>query len=376
MAFPVLSTYRLQMRGDCFTFADAEDLLHYLDDLGVSHLYLSPILTAVAGLHPRLRRHRSHHRVGRARRSRGAGPAVGGGAVARHGPDRRHRAQPPRRRQTRTEPVVVGRPASTAESSAFCLVLRHRLGRWTTAESCCRSGFRRRRRRPRGRRRRAAARRPGVSHRAGDRLGHPARGARPSALPADRLAQRGLRLPAVLLDHLAGRAASGGPRGVRRHPRRGQALVRRGPGRRRCASTTRTDCPIPQAIWRGCARSPDRDAWIVIEKILAVDEPLDPRLPVAGTTGYDALREIGGLFIDPAGAGPLTDLVESTGAAYDEMPELARELKAEAVTDTLGSELAPAAPRHRRRDGCRPPGPARRRRRAAQPRRTCTGPTT
>ena len=37
------------MRGDCFTFADAEDLVPYLDDLGVSHLYLSPILTAVHG---------------------------------------------------------------------------------------------------------------------------------------------------------------------------------------------------------------------------------------------------------------------------------------------------------------------------------------
>ena len=50
-------------------------------------------------------------------------------------------------------------------------------------------------------------------------------------------------------------------------------------------------------------------AWIVVEKILAVDEALEPTLPVAGTTGYDALREIGGVFIDPAGAGPLTDLV-------------------------------------------------------------------
>src|SRR6185312_16498916 len=53
MAFPVLSTYRLQLRGASsgfgFTFADAENLLDYLDDLGVSHLYLSPIMTAVAG---------------------------------------------------------------------------------------------------------------------------------------------------------------------------------------------------------------------------------------------------------------------------------------------------------------------------------------
>src|SRR4029077_16755861 len=53
MAFPVLSTYRLQLRGAAsgfgFTFADAENLLDYLDDLGVSHLYLSPILTPVTG---------------------------------------------------------------------------------------------------------------------------------------------------------------------------------------------------------------------------------------------------------------------------------------------------------------------------------------
>ena len=48
MASPVLSTYRLQLR-DGFTFADTEKLVDYLDDLGVTHLYLSPILTATPG---------------------------------------------------------------------------------------------------------------------------------------------------------------------------------------------------------------------------------------------------------------------------------------------------------------------------------------
>ena len=81
-------------------------------------------------------------------------------------------------------------------------------------------------------------------------------------------------------------------------------------------------------------------AWIVIEKILAVDEPLDPSLPVAGTTGYDALREVGGLLVDPSGARPLTELVTSTGTDYKEMPQLARALKVRAVTDILGSELS------------------------------------
>jgi (1->4)-alpha-D-glucan 1-alpha-D-glucosylmutase len=71
------------------------------------------------------------------------------------------------------------------------------------------------------------------------------------------------------------------------------------------------------------------DAWIVIEKILAPDEALEASLPVAGTTGYDALREIGGLLIDPA------------GAADDEPLEATiRELKVATATETLASELA------------------------------------
>jgi (1->4)-alpha-D-glucan 1-alpha-D-glucosylmutase len=43
-----VSTYRLQLTED-FTFADAEARLDYFAALGVSHLYLSPILTASPG---------------------------------------------------------------------------------------------------------------------------------------------------------------------------------------------------------------------------------------------------------------------------------------------------------------------------------------
>ncbi|MET7478849.1 malto-oligosyltrehalose synthase [Streptomyces sp. NPDC005648] len=45
--------------------------------------------------------------------------------------------------------------------------------------------------------------------------------------------------------------------------------------------------------------------WTVVEKILADGEPLPASWPVAGTTGYDALRHVDGLFADPAGAGEL-----------------------------------------------------------------------
>src|SRR5215207_2360305 len=45
---PLVATYRLQLGPD-LTFADATALVPYLWDLGVSHLYLSPVLQARRG---------------------------------------------------------------------------------------------------------------------------------------------------------------------------------------------------------------------------------------------------------------------------------------------------------------------------------------
>ncbi|MEU3516078.1 malto-oligosyltrehalose synthase [Streptomyces sp. NPDC006654] len=45
--------------------------------------------------------------------------------------------------------------------------------------------------------------------------------------------------------------------------------------------------------------------WTVVEKILSDGEHLPAAWPVAGTTGYDALRHVDGLFTDPSGAGEL-----------------------------------------------------------------------
>ncbi|MFF4956232.1 malto-oligosyltrehalose synthase [Streptomyces sp. NPDC001222] len=45
--------------------------------------------------------------------------------------------------------------------------------------------------------------------------------------------------------------------------------------------------------------------WTVVEKILAAHERLPAAWPVAGTTGYDALHRLDGLFTDPAGAADL-----------------------------------------------------------------------
>ena len=47
-------------------------------------------------------------------------------------------------------------------------------------------------------------------------------------------------------------------------------------------------------------------AWVVTEKILGPQETLPDDWSCAGTTGYDALRLVDGLFLDPAGGDALT----------------------------------------------------------------------
>ncbi len=59
-------------------------------------------------------------------------------------------------------------------------------------------------------------------------------------------------------------------------------------------------------------------AWVVVEKILEGGEPLPVDWACAGTTGYDALLQIGGVLTDPAGAAPLTELyTQLTGESAD-----------------------------------------------------------
>ncbi|MGW5877999.1 malto-oligosyltrehalose synthase [Nocardiopsis terrae] len=59
------------------------------------------------------------------------------------------------------------------------------------------------------------------------------------------------------------------------------------------------------------------DGWIVVEKILAPGESLPDSWPVAGTTGYDALREICGVFVDPEAEPVLTALARERGVPTD-----------------------------------------------------------
>jgi (1->4)-alpha-D-glucan 1-alpha-D-glucosylmutase len=70
----------------------------------------------------------------------------------------------------------------------------------------------------------------------------------------------------------------------------------------------------PGAYMRRLRAAIGPDRWLLVEKILGVGEELPASWPVNGTSGYESLREIQGVFVDPDGAGLLTQLAaEHTG---------------------------------------------------------------
>lgn len=81
-------------------------------------------------------------------------------------------------------------------------------------------------------------------------------------------------------------------------------------------------------------------AWVVVEKILEGEEDLPADWYCAGTTGYDALLRVGGLFCDPAAEAPLTALyAELTGDTVD-FDAVVLTAKREVVEHGLYAEVA------------------------------------
>jgi (1->4)-alpha-D-glucan 1-alpha-D-glucosylmutase len=86
-------------------------------------------------------------------------------------------------------------------------------------------------------------------------------------------------------------------------------------------------------------------AWVVVEKILAADETLPSDWACAGTTGYDALRVVDGLFLDPAGGDALSaEYARFCRGAGGEWPsprfaEVATQAKREIANGSLSAEV-------------------------------------
>ena len=94
----------------------------------------------------------------------------------------------------------------------------------------------------------------------------------------------------------------------------------------------------PQGYFERLRRAVPK-AWIVAEKILEPGERLREKWPIAGTTGYEFLNRVGGLFIDSTGEEPLTRIyTEFTGVDPD-YHGLVRERKQQVLRGTLGSDV-------------------------------------
>ncbi|MCU1392324.1 MAG: 1,4-alpha-D-glucan 1-alpha-D-glucosylmutase [Ilumatobacteraceae bacterium] len=81
------------------------------------------------------------------------------------------------------------------------------------------------------------------------------------------------------------------------------------------------------------------DAWIVIEKILEPGEVLPAAWPVDGTTGYDVMRRITGLFVEPTAELAFTALFEEFTGSSARLDAVVFAAKHQALHDLFGTEL-------------------------------------
>ena len=347
-SLPLLSTYRLQMRGDAFTFADAVSIVDYLDGLGISHVYLSPLLTATTGsnhgydvvdpstVSPALGGRAGFEHLVREVRSRGMGVIVD--IVPNH--------------------VGVGDPRQNAW---WWDVLRR--GRDSAYASFFDIDW-------------------SEDNGADGRIALPVLGSADAVqeLTVDRtgdepvLAYYDKRFP------IAPGTDDGTPAEI--HARQAYRLVPWDSGLigyRRfftvddLAAVRVEDPRVFDAVHAQVASWIDDDLvdglrvdhpdgladpsaylerlrsligpqrWLVIEKILAEGEPLDMTLPVDGTTGYDALDELAAVFVDPRGDKALTAVSRTyTGSDGDAawLHSQERDLKCSVLRSGLAPEVA------------------------------------
>jgi len=81
------------------------------------------------------------------------------------------------------------------------------------------------------------------------------------------------------------------------------------------------------------------EAWLVVEKILEPGELL-PTWPVDGTTGYDALAEVCGVFVDPATEAFFDTLDHHLTGGETSWQDLVHQTKFTVATTHLAAELA------------------------------------
>jgi (1->4)-alpha-D-glucan 1-alpha-D-glucosylmutase len=82
------------------------------------------------------------------------------------------------------------------------------------------------------------------------------------------------------------------------------------------------------------------EAWIVVEKILSADETMPKTWPIEGTTGYDFMEKLGGLWVDPEGEARMTRAFEVLTDTPWNPTDGSRRARRDVLSDALHSELA------------------------------------
>lgn len=81
------------------------------------------------------------------------------------------------------------------------------------------------------------------------------------------------------------------------------------------------------------------EPYIVVEKILGQDETLPEDWPIAGTTGYDFINEVGHIFIDSKGLESLDELYRNFTGESRSFEDIARVSSLKIIRDLLSAEL-------------------------------------
>jgi (1->4)-alpha-D-glucan 1-alpha-D-glucosylmutase len=94
----------------------------------------------------------------------------------------------------------------------------------------------------------------------------------------------------------------------------------------------------PRSYCRRLAEGVGPRTWVIVEKILAPDEPLRD-WAVAGTTGYDVLNLLTRVLIDPGGAASLAQVYARCTGDRTAFGEVAYQARKHVMNFLLGSEL-------------------------------------
>ena len=151
------------------------------------------------------------------------------------------------------------------------------------------------------------------------------RAARRAGVPPRPLARGvgGDQLPPLLRHQRAGRRPDGGPGRLRGGASPRVPAAARAGASRACGSITSTGSTIRATTCGACRRARassgagggDRPIFIVVEKILAPDEPLPEGWPVDGTTGYEFANAVNGLFVQQGNARAFDEHLRALHAA-------------------------------------------------------------